>query len=251
MTGPQPLLKRSVQPENNEKEAGKSMDISIIGSGSIGGTLARQLAQRGHTVMIANSRGPASLAQFADETGAAAAETAEAITRARVLIVSVPMGALPGLGRTIEKHLPADAIIIDTSNYVPGLRDEHIAAIDGGLGESLWVEQQLRRPIIKAFNTIGAASLASGGRAYGDSQRIAAPVSGADATAKQTVIALLDELGFDGFDAGDLEHSWRQEPGTAVYATDLPLDQARKAVDTAERGDTTAWRQRMAAKRQY
>lgn len=223
------------------------MDISIIGSGSIGGTLARQLAHRGHTVTIANSRGPASLAQLADETGATAAETTEAITRARVLIISVPMGALPELGRTIDKHLPADAIIVDTSNYVPGLRDEHIAAIDEGLTESLWVEQQLRRPIIKAFNTIGAASLASGGRTHGDPRRIAAPVSGADATAKQTVIAVLDELGFDGFDAGDLGHSWRQEPGTAVYTTDLPLDQARKAVDAAVHSDTAAWRERMAA----
>jgi predicted dinucleotide-binding enzyme len=226
------------------------MDISIVGSGRIGGTLALQLAQRGHTVTIANSRGPASLAQLADETGATAAETADAIARARVLIVSVPTGALPGLGRIIEKHLPADAVIVDTSNYVPGPRDEYIAAIDEGLVESVWVEQQLRRPIIKAFNTIGATSLASGGRAYGDSQRIAAPVSGADTTAKQTVIALLDELGFDGFDAGDLEHSWRQEPGTPVYTTDLPLDHARKAIDTAVRGDTTAWRNRMAAKRQ-
>ncbi|MGW3291478.1 NADPH-dependent F420 reductase [Streptomyces sp. NPDC001002] len=226
------------------------MDIAIIGSGSIGGTLARQLARRGHTVTVANSRGPASLAQLADETGATAAETTEAITRARVLIISVPIGALPELGRTIDKHLPADAIIVDTSNYVPGLRDEHIAAIDEGLAESLWVEQQLRRPIIKAFNTIGAASLASGGRTHGDSQRIAAPVSGADATAKQTVIALLDELGFDGFDAGDLDRSWRQEPGTAVFTTDLPLQQAHKAVDAAVHSDTAAWRERMAAMQQ-
>ena len=225
------------------------MDISIIGSGSIGGTLARQLAQHGHTVTIANSRGPASLAQFAEEIGASAAGTAEAITRARVLIVSVPMGVLPVLGRTIEEHLPADAILVDTSNYVPELRDEHIGAIEDGLVESLWAEQQFRRPIIKALNTIGATSLASGGRPHGDSERIAAPVSGDDEAAKQTVIALLDEIGFDGFDAGDLESSWRQEPGTPVHTTDLTLDQARKAIDTAARGDTAAWRARMAAKR--
>jgi 8-hydroxy-5-deazaflavin:NADPH oxidoreductase len=222
------------------------MNISIIGSGSIGGTLARGLARGGHAVTIANSRGPASLEQLASETGAAAAETADAIARARILIVSVPMGALPGLGRTVETHLQTDAVIVDTNNYVPELRDEHIAAIDEGLAESLWVEQQLRRPIIKAFNTIRAASLASGGRAGGDARRIAAPVSGGDAAAKQTVITLLDELGFDGFDAGGLELSWRQEPGTPIFAADLPLDQARKAIDVAVRGDTAAWRERMA-----
>jgi hypothetical protein len=226
------------------------MDISIIGSGSIGGTLARHLARRGHTVTIANSRGPASLAQLADQTGATAAETSEAISGARVLILSVPTGALPGLGSIIEKHLPADAVVVDTSNYVPELRDEHIAAIDDGLPEGLWVAQQLNRPIIKALNTVGAASLASGGRSHGDSRRIAAPVSGADAAAKRTVIALLDEIGFDGFDTGDLDNSWRQEPGTPIYTTDLPLDQARKAIDEAERGDTAAWRERITAKRQ-
>jgi 8-hydroxy-5-deazaflavin:NADPH oxidoreductase len=224
-----------------------SMDISIIGTGSIGGTLARQLARSGHPVTIANSRGPASLAQFAAETGTTAAETAEAIARARILIISVPMGALPGLGRTVEDRLPDGAFVVDTNNYAPEFRDERISAIDDGLAESLWVARQLRRPIIKAFNTIGAASLASGGRPHGGSKRIAAPVSGDDPAAKQTVIALLDELGFDGFDAGDLEHSWRQEPGTPVFTTDLPLDQARTAIAAAERADTAAWRKRMAA----
>ncbi|SEN74380.1 hypothetical protein SAMN05216267_1009100 [Actinacidiphila rubida] len=228
------------------------MDISIIGSGSIGGTLAEQLAGRGHTVTIANSRGPASLAELANRTGATAAETAEAVGRAQVLIVSVPSGALPGLGRTVEKHLPAGAVVIDTSNYVPELRDQPIAAIDDGLPEGLWVARQLNRPIIKALNTVGAASLASGGRPRGDSRRIAAPVSGSDAAAKRTVIALLDEIGFDGFDAGDLDNSWRQEPGTPVYTADLPLGQARKAIDEAMRGDTAAWRERIrsTAKRQ-
>ncbi|MEV0097334.1 NAD(P)-binding domain-containing protein [Streptomyces sp. NPDC050738] len=226
------------------------MQISIIGSGSIGGTLARQLVGAGHAVTIANSRGPASLAQLAQATGATAAETTEAIVRAELLIVSVPMGALPELGRTIEKHLPAGAVIVDTSNYVPEMRDVHIAAIDDGLPESLWVAQQLNRPIIKALNTIGATSLAAGGQPHGDARRIAAPVSGADAAAKRTVIALLDEIGFDGFDAGDLENSWRQQPGTPVYTTDLTLHQARKAIAEAERGDTTAWREHITAKRQ-
>jgi predicted dinucleotide-binding enzyme len=222
------------------------MDISIIGTGSIGGTLARNLARAGHAVAIANSRGPASLAR---EIGATAAETAEAVARAGVLIVSVPVGALPGLGSVVAKHLPAPAIVVDTNNYVPEYRDEHIAAIDDGLVESLWVEERLRRPVIKAFNTLGAASLAAKGRPPRDPGRIAAPVSGDDAAAKRTVIALLDELGFDGFDAADLGQSWRQEPGTPVFTTDLPLDQAREAIAAAAREHTAAWRKRMAEAR--
>ncbi|ROQ59672.1 hypothetical protein EDD93_7073 [Streptomyces sp. 840.1] len=225
------------------------MDISIIGSGSIGGTLARQLAARGHSVTIANSRGPASLAQLASRTGTTAAETADAMARAQVLILSVPMGALPGLGPMVGSHLPDDAVVVDTSNYVPEFRDERIPAIDGGLTESLWVARQLGRPLLKALNTVGAASLAAGGRSHGDPARIAVPVSGTDAAAKEVVTVLLDELGFDGFDAGDLETSWRQEPGTPVYTTDLPLDRAREAVAAAVRSDTDLWRKRMAQRR--
>ncbi|MFF0186576.1 NADPH-dependent F420 reductase [Streptomyces sp. NPDC005244] len=225
------------------------MNISIIGSGSIGGTLAGQLAAHGHPVTIANSRGPASLTQLASRTGATAAETTDAIARAQVLIMSVPMGALPGLSPIVGKHLPYDAVIVDTTNYVPGFRDERIPAIDDGLTESLWVARQLGRPVVNALNTVGAASLAAGGRPHGDPLRIAAPVSGTDAAAKAVVTGLLDELGFDGFDAGDLDNSWRQEPGTPVYTTDLPLDRSREAVDAAVRSDTDLWRKRMIAKR--
>lgn len=221
------------------------MDISVIGTGSIGGTLARILARGGHTVAIANSRGPASLVHLAREIGATAAETSEVVARASVVIISVPMGALSILGPVLDKHLPTNAVIVDTNNYVPGYRDENIAAIDEGLVESLWVQQRVNRPVIKAFNTIGATSLASKGLPPRDPRRVAAPVSGNEPAAKRTVVELLDELGFDGFDAGNLAGSWRQEPGTPVFTTDLPLAQAREAIGAATRADVAAWRKRM------
>lgn len=81
----------------------------------------------------------------------------------------------------------------------------------------MWVADHLGRPVVKAFNGIYAADLLDGGRPAGDPARRALPVAGDDLAAKQLVIALLDDLGFDGVDAGPLAESWRQQPGTPVY----------------------------------
>jgi hypothetical protein len=109
--------------------------------------------------------------------------------------------------------------------------------------ESRWTERVLGRPVVKAFNTIGAATL-RGPRKSAD--RIAAPVAGDDTAAKAIVVALLDELAFDGFDAGGLDDSWRQQPGTPIFTADLPLGAAREALHQADREQTAAWRRRMA-----
>ena len=75
-----------------------------------------------------------------------------------------------------------------------------------------------------------------------DPERAALPVAGDDAEAKEVVLALLDELGFDGVDAGPLSESWRRQPGTAVYGTDLPAGQLREALASASSERTPEWR---------
>src|SRR5688500_3132470 len=100
------------------------MDIGIIGSGNIGGTLARDLTRLGHRVLVANSRGPASLESLAAETGATAA-TVEQAARARdVVIIAVPEKAVPQLPGDIPAA--SSAIVVDTGNYYPS-RDGRIA----------------------------------------------------------------------------------------------------------------------------
>ena len=74
--------------------------------------------------------------------------------------------------------------------------------------------------MIKAFNNIYARHLLELGRPKGTPGRIALPVAGDDAAAKDIVLELVDELGFDGVDAGGLDESWRQQPGTPVYIKD-------------------------------
>ena len=73
------------------------MDIGIIGSGQIGGTLTRRLTALGHNVSIANSRGPASLAELSAETGARAVTVEEAARARDIVIVAIPQAAVPQL----------------------------------------------------------------------------------------------------------------------------------------------------------
>ncbi len=209
------------------------MKIGIIGAGHVGGTLARRLTALGHDVAIANSRGPETLATLAAETGAAATTTREAARDKDLVIVAIPVKNV----RDLPKDLFASGktpIIVDTGNYYPK-RDGHIRPIDDGVPESKWVSQQLGKPVVKAFNTIYAQHLLAFGRAADQPGRIALPVAGDDAASKAVVIRLIDELGFDGIDAGTLDESWRQQPGTPVYGTDLGAEALPKALSAARR----------------
>jgi predicted dinucleotide-binding enzyme len=218
------------------------MHIGIIGAGNMGATLAARLTRLGHDVAVANSRGPQALAGVAAETGATPVPVTQVTRKADVVIVAIPEKSIPGLPAGLLSSLPADTVVIDAGNYVPKLRDGHIDAIDAGLPESQWVQAQLRHPLVKAFNTIRPASLASLGKPAGAAGRAVIPVAGDDQAAKAVVLELADQLGFDGLDAGPLAESWRQQPGTPIYTTDLSLDAARQALADADPEQTTSWR---------
>jgi predicted dinucleotide-binding enzyme len=221
-----------------------TMRIGIIGAGNVGATLAAQLTRLGHQVAIANSRGPETLAQVAAQTGATPVPITHVTSQADAVITAVPEKSIPGLPAGLLSALPRNTVVIDAGNYVPELRDGHIDAIDAGLPESQWVQSQLRHPVVKAFNTIRPASLANLGKPAGAPGRAVIPVAGDDPAAKSVVLELADQLGFDGLDAGPLAESWRQQPGTPIYTTDLPLDAARQALADANPAQTASWRSR-------
>ena len=210
------------------------MKIGIIGAGHIGGTLARRLAKLGHEVSVANSRGPETLAKLAKESGARAVTVSEAARNKDVVIVTIPQKNIPKLPKELFAGLPETTVVVDTGNYYPRQRDGRIDAIEAGTTESRWVAQQIGRPVVKTFNNIYAQHLMERGRVAGAPGRIALPVAGDDKRAKEVVIGLLDELGFDGVDAGSLDESWRQQPGTPVYGTDLDADGVRRALAAAK-----------------
>jgi predicted dinucleotide-binding enzyme len=211
------------------------MKIGIIGTGQIGGTLARRLSALGHKVFIANSRGPETLTVFAKEIGAKPVTVQEAARAGDVIIVTIPERNVAGLPAKLFDGVPNDVVVVDTGNYYPQQRDGRIDPIEKGATESRWVSNQFGRPVVKAFNTIYARHLLERGKPKGAPGRIALPVAGDDKRAKDIVIRLLDELGFDGVDAGSLDESWRQQPGTPVYGAELDADGARRALSEAKR----------------
>jgi predicted dinucleotide-binding enzyme len=135
------------------------MKIGIVGAGQIGGTLTRRLTALGHKVFVANSRGPGTLSDLAAETGATAVSVPEAIRGVDLIVVTIPQRNIPNLPTGLFADTSDRVVVVDTGNYYPRQRDGRIEAIEAGLPESRWVEQQLGRPVIKAFNNIYARHL--------------------------------------------------------------------------------------------
>ncbi len=205
------------------------MNIGIIGAGHIGSALAARLGSLGHSVYIANSRGPETLEGVARETAAKPVTAREAVRNAELIVVTIPLKNIPDLPKDIFAGVSADVPVIDTSNYYPLLRDGRIEELEtGDLTESEWVQQHLGRPVVKVFNNIYADHLRNKGLPAGTPGRISLPLAGDDAAAKRKVMLLVEELGFDAVDDGTLHESWRQQPGTPCYGADLPADKLRE-----------------------
>jgi 8-hydroxy-5-deazaflavin:NADPH oxidoreductase len=208
------------------------MKIGIIGAGHIGATLTRRLSSLGHEVAVANSRGPQTLTDLAAETGARAVTASEAASGKDLVVVTIPQKCVPDLPSDLFARAGEDLVIVDTGNYYPQ-RDGTIEAIENGTTESRWVAEQLGRPVVKAFNNIRAEHLLDKGVPAGTPGRIALPLAGDHETAKSVVMGLVDQLGFDPVDAGDLDESWRQQPGTPAYGTDHDAPGVRDALASA------------------
>jgi len=237
--------KTGALPLAETRKEAHSMKLGIIGTGNIGGTIARKLKAAGHEMRVANSRGPEGVQGFADEIGATAVDVNGAVDGVDVIFLSIPLPAMAELPKGLFKAVPRNVPIADTSNYYPGMRDPRIPEIDEGMPESVWVSRQLDRPVIKAFNNILAYSLAELGRPEGSSDRLAVAVAGDDVKSKQIVMALVNDTGFDAVDAGSLDESWRQQPSTPAYCCDYGMEMMRKGLAAAVKGDAPKKRDRM------
>jgi predicted dinucleotide-binding enzyme len=218
------------------------MRIGIIGAGSMGVILARHLTKLGQHVSIANSRGPECLTTLAAEIGATPVSVADAARAGEIVILAIPTKAVTDLPRELFANVPSSVVVIDIGNYHPELRDGRIEAIDRGMLDSQWVAQQIGRPVIKAFNNIYAQSLLEKGVPSGTKGRIALPVAGDSLDAKAPVLRLVDELGFDPVDGGDLDNSWRQQTGAPAYCQDLEATALRRALAEADRSQVAKYR---------
>ena len=202
------------------------------------GTLTRRLTQLGHEVYVANSRGPASLTALAKETGAKAVEVRDAAHAGEVVVVTIPEGKIAGLAKDLFADAPKDVVIIDTGNYYPRQRDGRIADIEAGMTESRWVANHLGRPVIKTFNNIYAQHLLELGTARRKPWPACVAGRGRRRAGQGNRDGSCGRVGFDPVDAGGLDESWRQQPGTPVYAADFDAAGVRRALAEAskERG---------------
>jgi predicted dinucleotide-binding enzyme len=198
--------------------------LGVVGAGHIGSTVARLAVDAGVDVVIANSRGPETLADLVADLGprARAASAADAAAAGDLVVLTVPLKALP--------HLPVEAfdgrVVLDTGNYYPQ-RDGRIVELDDGstTASELTARTLPGARIVKVFNNIFSEHLAALARPQaptGSDERSVLAIAGDDQAAKQAATALLDTIGYDVVDAGPLSEGWRFEPGTPAYG--LPYD---------------------------
>jgi hypothetical protein len=202
------------------------MKIGIIGSGHIGGTLAKLWGRAGHQVALGNSRGPASLAPLVAEIGpqARAATVEEAVAFGEAVLVAIPYGKF----ETLPFARMSGKVVIDAMNYYPQ-RDGRIDF--GGLTSSELVARHLPEGrLVKAFNTMYFETLATEGRPSAPPEdRLVLFVAGDDPEAKGVVVRLIHELGFAPLDTGSLRDGGRrQEPGSPIYNHPMKLAEARE-----------------------
>ena len=201
------------------------MRIGIIGAGNIGATAAKLFSGAGHEVVIANSRGPETLADLVEEIGARAGTVEEAANFGEVVMEAIPFGRYT--------ELPAQRlsgkVFVTASNYYPD-RDGEIET--GGLAESELVARHLPGArVVKAFNTIYYVRLAENGKPDAPvEERETIFVSGDDEEAKTLVSGLVQEIGFAPVDAGTLAERKRQQPGSPIYNVPMTPAEAREAL---------------------
>ena len=211
------------------------MKIGIIGTGAIGGTIAKKMSAAGHQVKVNNTGNIDKLNALAQELGATAAHQKEVVKDVDVIILAIPTIAIPTLPKDLFAEVPQNVIVVDTSNYYP-FRDADMEEIKNGQVESVWVSEQLGRPVIKAFNNLLAETLASGGKKPGD-----------DAEAKKVIAGLVDDAGYDTVDSGTLSESWRHQPGTPAYCTELNAAELRQALADGVKDDAPILRDKAIA----
>jgi predicted dinucleotide-binding enzyme len=190
--------------------------IGFIGSGNIGGTVARLAVDAGHNVVLSNSRGPETLQDLVAELGshARAATADEAAGVGDIVVVTIPLKNVT--------QVPAEPlrgrVVIDTCNYYPQ-RDGQIPELDdGSVTSSELVQRWLPgSQVVKALNNIQFSHLGSLQRLPSDPTRSVLAIAGDYPGAKTIVTEFLDSIGYDAYDAGELAQSWRFEPGAPAY----------------------------------
>lgn len=219
------------------------MKIGIIGAGFIGRAVAQLLLDAGHEVLLCNSRGPQTLSSVASGIPGSRIGTVEdAAAFGEMVLVAIPLAHY----RSLSAQLLNGKIVLDANNYYPE-RDGHIAVLDRfeTTTSRLLAEHLAQSTVVKVFNAIQAADLLTDRRPPDAEDRRALPIAGDDAAAKQRVVELLEQIGFDAVDTGGLNDSWRFERAKPAYCARLGSQGLKQALAEAQREvevEHGAWR---------
>ena len=205
------------------------MKIGIIGSGNIGGTVARLFVKAGHQIAISNSKGPQSLESLISSIGvdAKAMTVKDTVAYGDIVLLAIPWRKREEL-RSLPSGLLKNKIIIDATNPY----SESFELID--LGNSTSSEEVAKElpgaHIVKAFNTLYFETLGNGAMPSGRKQdRLVLFVAGDDGAAKQVVSNLIEDIGFKAVDTGSLREGGRkQQPDSPIYNNPMTLEVAQK-----------------------
>lgn len=208
--------------------------VGIIGAGNIGQALARGFVEHGYDVVIANSRGPETLADFVAELGdhARAATAQGAAEAADIAVVTVPLKAY--------RDVPVEALrgktVLDTNNYY-WERDGHIAELDEKRTTTAQMLQEHlpESTVVKAFNHIGAAEILTTGSPAGTPNRRALATASDSDEGIALITGIYDAFGFDTVTIGPLADSWRIERDTPGYGIRQNREELEQNLAAAER----------------
>lgn len=215
--------------------SGKTYNVFIIGTGKEGHAIAKLLTKHGCKVHLMNDKDKEACEDLAKQTGATVVELkAESLKDAEIIFLCIPLKAVAQLPKDLFSACRSEVIVVDCCNYYPS-RDGQIQEIDDGTPESVWTKEQIGRDVIKAFNAVLAGVLEKAGRPHGSENRLAIPISGDNPGQKEKISKLIDEVGFDPLDAGNLSDSWRLQPGSPGYCTSLDSARLSKAIMHANR----------------
>src|SRR5580658_1694916 len=225
---------REAKAAAHDKETPPMTTIGILGSGHVGGNLARAAIAHGYDVVLSNSQGPESLAGLVADLGpkARAATPAEAAAAADFAVIAIPVTTI---GQVPVEPL-AGKVVIATINYFPQ-RLGRIAAIDNGstTAPGLLQAHLPASKVVRAFSMLDAADMSGDGHPKGDPKRRALALAGDDPEARALVARLYDEFGFDTVDLGALDESWRVDAGQPAFVTRQNVAELKANIARARR----------------